>query len=117
MSWVSYFQTSIFFFDLMVLPLFEVVFALAPFEALGRDDLLTNLAGLRDSHIFGRIPFFLTNLAPSSATLPVVVAFVWVRWPLAGSPILYRELRYDRAWICLTMAQAQGLVLGKTAKL
>jgi hypothetical protein len=83
-----YFQTSTFFFDLMVLPLFDVVFTLAPFPPFDLVDLLTNLAGFLDSQTFGRIPLLRMNLPPSSDALPVVLAFVWVLCPFEGSPSL-----------------------------
>jgi hypothetical protein len=83
-----YFQTSTFFFDLIVLPLFEVVFTLPPFPTFDLVDLLTNLAGFLDSQTLGRIPRLRINLAPSSDTRPVVLAFVWVLWPFEGKPNL-----------------------------
>jgi len=87
---LGYFHTSTFFFDRIVLPLlltFPLTFAFFP-AVFSLGLLLTNLAGLRDSQIRATNRFFLTYFAASSLTLPVVLALVWVRCPLAGKPSL-----------------------------
>ena len=60
----------------MVFPLLVVALTLEVFCDLALGDLLTNLAGFLDSHILGITPFLLINLAASSETRPVVLAFV-----------------------------------------
>jgi hypothetical protein len=84
-----YFHTSIFFFDRIVLPPLVTALPLGALEPpLLRGLLLINLAGFLASQTRATMPFLRINRAPSSVTRPVVLAFVWVRWPLAGRPSL-----------------------------